>query len=102
MDKREVNELLWRSCSLGMRIALQTLNTPDLFEKLKECIQLLGAIARQETALHEPQDNLGGLEAQTKRLLIGIGNQAIIADRDIALLIGAGLEQATTVAEDKI
>jgi len=99
MDERERNELLWRSCYLGMRLALQSLNTPDTFEKLKECVRFLGELARNETTLHHPQYNLAGMDPQTKRLVIGIGNEGIIADRDLAPLIDAGLDRAATVAE---
>ncbi len=45
MDEREQNELLWRSCYLGMRIALQSLNTSDALEKFAECLRFLGEIA---------------------------------------------------------
>jgi uncharacterized protein (DUF433 family) len=99
MDERELNELLWRSCYLGMRLALQSLNTPDPFEKLKECVRFLGEIARNEMTLHQPQYNLAGLDPQTKRLVIGIGNEGIIADRDLAPLVVAGLDRAAIVAE---
>jgi uncharacterized protein (DUF433 family) len=99
MDKRELNELLWRSCYFGMRIALKSLGTPDTSEKLKECLRLLGEIARNETTLHQPQYNLAGLDPQMTRLFIGIENQAIMADRDLAPLVVAGLDRAGTVAE---
>jgi len=99
MDERELNELLWRSWYLGMRIALRSLNVPDTPERLKECIRLLGEVARNETTLHESEYNLYGLDPQTKLLVIGIGNRAIIADRDLAPLIVAGLDQVTTLAE---
>ena len=97
MDEREQNELLWRSCYLGMRIALQPLNGPDAVEKLKECVRILREIARNETTVHEPQVNLAGLDPDMKRLILGIGNQTIIADRDLAALIVAGLDRAAGV-----
>jgi uncharacterized protein (DUF433 family) len=97
MDERELNELLWRSCYLGMRIALHSLNSPDTFEELKECVRFLGGLARNETTLHEPQSNLAGLDPDTKRLVMGIGKQGIVADRDLAPLIVAGLNRAATV-----
>lgn len=99
MVERELNELLWRSCYLGMRLGLQSLHTPDTFEKLKECVRFLGEIARNETTLHQPQYNLAGLDPQTKRLVIGLGNEGTIADRDLAPLIVAGLDRAAAVAE---
>ena len=71
MDERELNELLWRSSSLGMRIVLQSLNTPDASEKLKECIRVLGEIARNETT----------------------------PDKELAARIVAGMERAATIAE---
>jgi uncharacterized protein (DUF433 family) len=99
MDKREMNELLWRGCYLGIRIAFQSLNIPDTTEKLKECIRLLDEVARNQTTLHEPKYNLDGLDALTKRLVAGIGNQAIVADRDLGSMIIAGLNQALTATE---
>src|SRR5260221_242643 len=97
MDEREQNELLWRSCYLGIRVALQSLNPPDTFEKLTACIRLLDEIARNETALPEPQSNGASPDPQTKRLVLGIGNQGTIADRDLAPMIVAGLNRAATV-----
>jgi len=82
-----------------MRIALQSLKPPDTLEKLQECLRSLAEIARKETTLHEPQYDLAGLDPQTKRLFIGIGNQTIIADRDLAPLIVAGLNRVAAVAE---
>lgn len=99
MDKRDLNEMLWRSCYLGMRIGLRSLDTPDTFEKLTACLRSLGEIARNETTLHEPQYTIAGLDPETKRLVIGIGNQGIVADGDLAPLIVAGLTRAATVAE---
>jgi uncharacterized protein (DUF433 family) len=100
MGERELNELLWRSCYLGMRLAFRSLNTPDAFEKLNECVRLLGEIARGETTLHEPRYDSEGLDAQTKRLVVGMGNQTVMADRDLAPLIVAGLDRAATVVEE--
>jgi hypothetical protein len=99
MDERELNEMLWRSCYLGMRLAFQSLNTPDSFEKIEECVRLLGETARNETTPNQPQFHLAGLEAQTKRLVIGIGNQDSIDDQDLAPRIVAGLGRAATLAE---
>jgi uncharacterized protein (DUF433 family) len=99
MDERELNELLWRSCYLGIRLAFQSLNTPDTFARLEECVRLLGELARNETTLHQPQPDFAGLDAQTRRLVVGIGNQSSIADRDVASRIVAGLDRAATVAE---
>jgi uncharacterized protein (DUF433 family) len=99
MDERELNELLWRSCHLGIRLAFQSLNTPDAFEKLKECIDFLGQIARNETTLRQPQYNVAGLDAQAKRLVLGIANQGGSADRDLSSRIVAGLDRAATVVE---
>jgi len=99
MDERELTELLWRSCYLGIRLALPSLDTPDTFEKLMECVRLLGEVARNETTLHQPQYKLAGQDPQTKRLVSGIGNEGIIADRELAPLIVAGLDRAATVAE---
>jgi uncharacterized protein (DUF433 family) len=99
MDERERNELLWRSCYLGMRVALQSLSASDSSEKLNECLRSLGEVARNETTLHDPQYDSAGLDAETKRLLIGIGNHTVIADRDLAPLIVAGLNRAATVTE---
>jgi uncharacterized protein (DUF433 family) len=99
MDERELTELLWRSCYLGIRIALRSLSPPDTFEKLRECVHSLGAIARNETTLDEPQSNLVSPDPETKRLVLGIGNQAIIADRDLAPLVVAGLNRAAAAAE---
>jgi uncharacterized protein (DUF433 family) len=99
MDERELNELLGRSCYLGMRIALQSLNTPDPVEKLKEWVHFLGGIALGEMTLPQPQPDLAGLDALTKRLVIGIANQSILGDRDLAARVVAGLDRAATVAE---
>jgi uncharacterized protein (DUF433 family) len=99
MDERELEELLWRSCYLGMRVAFRTLNSPETFENVQECLRFLGEVARNETTLHQPQYSSAGLNEQMKRLLIGIGNQAIIADRDLAPRIVAGLNQAASVEE---
>ena len=41
MDQRDPDELLWLSCCFGMRVALQSLDTPDPLEKLKECVRLI-------------------------------------------------------------
>ena len=64
---------------------------------------MLGEIARGETTLPQPQYNLpDGADPQMKRLVIGIGNKNAIADRDLAPLIVAGLDQASTVEEEPI
>ncbi len=99
MDERQLNELLWRSCYLGIRFAFHSHNIPDTVENLEQCVRYLDEIARNETTLHQPQHNSAGLDSQTKHLVIGIGNQAIIADRDLPPLIVAGLDRAATVAE---
>jgi uncharacterized protein (DUF433 family) len=99
MDERELNELLWRSCYLGIRLALQSLNTADAFEKLEESVRLLGEIARNETTLHQEQYKPGGLDAQTKRLMVSIANQGVIADRDLAARVAAGLDRAAAGQE---
>ena len=99
MDERERNELLWRGCYLGIRLAFQSLNTPVSVETLEECVRLLGEIARNRTALHQPQDNSAGLQAETKRLVSAIEDQGITAERDLAGLIVAGLDRAARVAD---
>jgi uncharacterized protein (DUF433 family) len=99
MDERELNELLSRSCYLGIRLALQSLNTLDNSEKLEECVRFLGKIARNETTLHQPQPDPAGLDGQTNRFVTSIGNQDVLADRDLALRIVAGLDRAARVAE---
>lgn len=98
MDDHQSNELLWRSCYLGMRIVRQALNIPDDTKTLKECVRLLGEVARNETMLHEPPCELSGLDEQPKDLAVGIGNQTTLADRDLAPLIVASLDRAAMVA----
>lgn len=100
MDEHELNELLWRSCYLGMRIALQSLPLSEHFEKIKEGVRFLDEIARNETTIHQPQYNSTGSDSETSRLILGIGNEAIIADRNLAPRIVAGLNHAATVSED--
>jgi uncharacterized protein (DUF433 family) len=99
MDEHELNELLWRSCYLGIRLALQSLNTPDNLEKLQECARLLGEIARKETTLHQPQYDVGSLDAPMKRLVTALENQRAIADHDLGARIAAGLDSAAAVTE---
>lgn len=99
MDEHQLNELLWRSCYLGMRLALQSLPPSERFARLRECVRVLGEIARNETTLHEPSFNLADPDPETKRLLVGIGNQTTITDRDLATLILAGLNRAALGSE---
>ncbi len=99
MDERELSDMLWRSCYLGMRITLQSINTPDSYGKFKECIRLLAELARNETTLHDEQYTLAGLDPESKRLVIGLGNQSVIADRDLAPKIVAGFDRATSADE---
>lgn len=94
MDKHEHNELLWRSCYLGMRLALKSLGDTVTIEQVKQGVRLLGEIARSNTTLHEPQYDLARGGPETKGLFVGIGNQSIIADRDLAADIIAGLDRA--------
>ena len=98
MDERQLNELLWRSCHLGIRIALRSLDTPDTSERFLECIRLLDEVASNEK-LRPPDDNLEGLDSRTQRLVLSLANQSVRADQTLAALIRAGLERAATAAE---
>lgn len=99
MTDRELAELLWRSFYLGVRSALGSSSGTGAFEKIKECVRVLDEIARNAVTLQEPQYDSAGSDAETKRVIQGIKNQAVIADRDLAPLILAGLNRAATGPE---
>jgi uncharacterized protein (DUF433 family) len=103
MSDRELNGLLWRSFYLGMRSALDSSSNPSSgavsLEKIQECVRVLDEVARNTVTLHEPRYDPSGLDAETNRVIQGIQNRVIVADRDLAALIVAGLNQAATVPE---
>jgi uncharacterized protein (DUF433 family) len=99
MDEREPNDLLWRSWYLGVRLGLRASNTPETAEQLKECLRSLDDIARNKTTLHTPPYKEADLDPQTKQLIIGLWNQGVRADRELAALILEGSGRAATFAD---
>jgi hypothetical protein len=99
MEERERNEIALRAFHLGVRAALNAHGLDMVGENHGRALELLGEIARGETTLQEPTEMARGLGGAAE-VVVGIGNDSVRADRELAEWIVAGLNRAIQAAED--
>jgi uncharacterized protein (DUF433 family) len=92
MSSRELQDQLWRSCYLGIRLGLESTGSQGAQKPLSDSLRLLGEVARGETTLHDAQYFVSDSSSDLARWFIALQNLGVAVDRDLATSIMAGLE----------
>jgi uncharacterized protein (DUF433 family) len=92
MSARELQDQLWRSCYLGIRLGLESTGSQGAQKPLSDSLRLLGEVSRGETTLHDAQYFASDSSSDLGRWFIALQNLGVAVDRELATSIVAGLE----------